>query len=170
MSWKTEWLDDPNLEVSRRGLPRCESRTPKNKLPPLKGSTGLTDYPMKGDDEPIVFESSQYAWFPLDLALAIAREYPKEWCRGGNHFGNHAFSYYIDAVKAIQSGQRIPAKSRRWMKKREQYIARHRTDFRVAGVIAMIKWAGFVDGPSGDGAVDGSTFDYMLGVVRGDVA
>tara|TARA_Y100000592_G_scaffold99962_1_gene177958 strand:- start:4150 stop:4659 length:510 start_codon:yes stop_codon:yes gene_type:complete len=166
MSRTSKWLHAPKYQISRRGLPRCESSTSKNKLPPLKGAHGLTDYPLKGDDEPIVFESSQYAWFPLEFALAIAREYPREWCKGGNHFGNHAFSYYIDAVKAVREGRRIPAKSRRWMKKREQYIARHRKDFRVAGVVAMIKWAGYIDGSYGDGAIDGSTFDEMLDVIK----
>jgi len=163
---KPKWLMAPIYEISRRGLPKCKSLSPKDRLPPLTGEDGLTDYPRAGDDKPITFESSNYAWFRPEFALAVARKFPKEWCSGGNHFGNHAFSYYIDAVKAGYAGKPIPRNSQRWMKKREQYIARHRQDFRLAGVIAMIKWAGFVDGPDGNGAEDASSFDYMLEVIR----
>jgi len=163
---KPKWLNDPVYRISKHGLPKCRNLTAKTKLPPLVGDNGLTDYPLVGENKPIIFESSNYAWFRLEFALAIARKFPREWCMGGNHFGNHAFDYYIDAVKAAQSGKEIPVNSRRWMKKREQYIARHRQDFRLAGVIAMIKWAGFVDGPDGNGAEDASSFDYMLEVIR----
>jgi len=154
-----------------KGVPKCENLSPKDRLPPLVSKDGLTDYPKKGDDNPIAFKYSEYALFPLEIALAIAREYPKEWCKGGNHFGNHAFDYYIQAMKAIDAGRPIPPNSRRWMKKREQYIARHRKDFRLAGIIAMIKWAGFVDGPKGrgKGAINGSSLDFMVKVIRGEI-
>ena len=68
----------------------------------------------------------------------------------------------------MQNNRPIPRDSLRWMKKREQYIARHRRDFRIAGTIAMIKWAGFVDGDHGEGtgAVDGSSLRYMVDLIK----
>jgi hypothetical protein len=145
-------------------LPKCKNVGTKGGLPPLKGASGLTDFPTKGEDRQISFENSQYALFPLDLAVELARAYPVAWCRGGNHFGNYAFKHYFNAMKAIQAGDPIPAQSLRWMKKRERYIARHRKDFRLAGVIAMIKWAGFVDA-DGEGSLNGDSLGYMLDVV-----
>jgi hypothetical protein len=115
-------------------------------------------------DLPIMFENSEFALFPFDVALLLAVNFPKAWCSGGNHFGNHAFEYWFAATDALSRGDKIPESSLRWMKKREQYIARHRGDFRLAGIIAMIKWAGFVDGPGGNGqgSITGSSFEFML--------
>ena len=126
---------------------------------------GLTDYPRKGMDEDIRFENSQFALFPLDVAIELAKLYPKAWCSGGNHFGNYAFEYWVGTIAALNERSEVPVDCLRWMKKREQYIARHRGDFRLAGVIAMIKWAGFVDHES-DGSVNGSSLDYMIDLVE----
>ena len=149
---------------ARLNLPPCKNLGTKGKLPPLKGGNGLSDFPRKGDDQSISFDNSQFEVFPLEIAVDLALAYPAAWCKGGNHFGNYAFRHYFNAMKAIQNGAKIPPQSLRWMKKRERYIARHRRDFRLAGVIAMIKWAGFVDG-SGDGSVDGSSLSYMIDTV-----
>jgi len=149
------------------GVPNCRNVGKMGGLPPLVGHAGRTDYPKVGDNLEIDFENSKYALFPLNLAIEIASTYPKAWCRGGNHFGNYAFEHYFNAMQAIQDGRKIPNDSLRWMKKREQYIARHRKDFRLAGIIAMIKWAGYVDGPDGygSGAEDGSSVGYMVYVI-----
>lgn len=151
-------------EILKLGVPECKNVGKKGPLPPLL-SDGCTDYPRKGDNEEIRFKNSQYALFPLDLAIALAAAYPKAWCSGGNHFGNYAFEYWYCTIKTLSAGEEVPADCLRWMKKREQYIARHRGDFRLAGVIAMIKWAGFVD-HEGDGAVDGSSLDYMVDLIE----
>lgn len=150
------------------GFPKCKNVGKKGKLPPLKGDFGYTDYPKVGDNLPINFDNSQYALFPLDLAIKLAIAYPKAWCKGGNYFGNYAFAHYIDAMTALAEGRKIPNDALRWMKKREQYIARHRQDFRLAGTIAMIKWAGFVDGNHGrgNGAETGSSLDYMVSLIE----
>ena len=150
------------------GVPKCKNVGKRGKLPPLFGDGGLTDYPTKGDDLPIDFENSQFALFPIEVAVELANAYPKAWCSGGNHFGNYAFDYWFQTMDALGKGKQVPTECLRWMKKREQYIARHRGDFRLAGVIAMIKWAGFVDGDGGegDGAETGSSFDYMLTLIE----
>jgi hypothetical protein len=155
-------------DLKKLGFPQCKNIGKKGKLPPLYGDDEKTDYPKVGDDLPINFDYSEYALFPLDLAIELAIAYPKAWCKGGNYFGNYAFAHYIDAMTAIAKGKKIPKDALRWMKKREQYIARHRQDFRLAGTIAMIKWAGFVDGQygKGNGAEDGSSLDYMVSLIK----
>lgn len=154
-------------QLSKKGLPKCKNVGKKGGLPPLFGENGLTDYPTKGENKSIRFENSQYALFPIEIALEIGRLYPKAWCSGGNYFGNYAFDHWFEAMRAIEQHRPIPKESLRWMKKREMYISRHRQDFRLAGTIAMIKWAGFVDGANGQGlgAEDGSSLDYMLDLI-----
>lgn len=156
---------------SNPSLPKCpDLSTPRSVLPPLYGKDGKTDFPKKGMDDEICFENSQFEMFPLELALDIAKSYPKAWCSGGNHFGNKAFNYWIRTMKAYEEGRDIPKDCQRWLKKRERYIARHKNDFRLAGVVAMIKWAGFVNIPKGKnkgkGVEDGSSLTYMLSLFK----
>lgn len=146
------------------GVPKCKNVGPKGPLPPLYGKNGLTDYPTKGEDLEISFLNSNFTLFPIVKALELAREYPKAWCSGGNHFGNYAFEHWFETMQCIAHKKKIPEECLRWIKKRELYISRHRQDFRLEGIIAMIKWAGFVDGPGGkgDGSETGSSLDFML--------
>ena len=150
------------------GFPKCKNIGKKGGLPPLYGSDGLTDFPRKGDNKKICFSNSEYALFPFDVAVSIGRLYPKAWCKGGNYFGNYAMEHWFNATEAMAENREIPKESLRWMKKREMYIARHRKDFRLAGIIAMIKWAGFVDGNygRGKGSENGSSLNYMLKVIE----
>ena len=153
------------MSIYKLGIPKCKNVGKKGSLPQLFSDEGLTDYPTKGDNLEIHFENSQFALFPLDLAIELAKAYPKAWCSGGNHFGNYAFEYWVGTIGALNEGSPVPTDCLRWMKKREQYIARHRGDFRLAGVIAMIKWAGYVDNGT-DGAVNGSSLDYMVDLIE----
>ena len=157
----------PYSKLHSIGFPKCINIGKKGPLPALTGKSGCTDYPVRGANLAIRFENSDFALFPLDLAVMLAVTYPKAWCQGGNHFGNYAFEHWYNAVYAMQKGVSIPKDSLRWMKKREQYIARHRRDFRLAGTIAMIKWAGFVDGPQGlgDGSTTGTSLRYMVDLI-----
>jgi hypothetical protein len=156
-------------KIYKLGVPKCKNVSKKKgPLPQLVGSAGLSDYPTKGDNLEIEFSNSQYALFPIDVAIEVAKLYPKAWCAGGNHFGNYAVEYWFETMEALKRGRRVPDECLRWIKKRESYIARHRGDFRLAGVIAMIKWAGFVDGDGGvgDGSETGSSLQYMLQLIE----
>ena len=149
-------------------IPHCPSLVTDNStLPPLRNKDGLTDFPTKGEDQDINFKNSKFIMFPFDLTMKIIEEMPEVWCKGGNQFGNRAFDYWIKVMKALHENKPIPNECQRWLKKREGYIARHRKDNRVAGIIAMIKWAGFVDGPGAraKGCEDGSSLDFMLDVI-----
>lgn len=158
------------LRSNPAGIPKCpDYSTERSVLPPLLGKEGLTDFPKKGMNEEICFENSQFELFPIDEAIRLAKQFPKQWCSGGNHFGNKAFNYWIRTDRAYKEGRDIPKDCQRWIKKREGYIARHVNDYRLAGVVAMIKWAGFINGENGNGAVDGSSLDFMIDVVEGKV-
>lgn len=146
-------------------IPRCPQIVKDTStLPKLFNAEGRTDFPVTGDNKTPSFRNSQFAMFPFDLALKIIETMPEVWCKGGNQFGNKAFRYWIMVMEATHKNQPIPEECLRWLKKREGYIARHRKDNRVAGIIAMIKWAGFVDGPKSraKGAEDGSSLNFML--------
>jgi hypothetical protein len=146
-------------------IPRCPQIVKDTStLPKLFNSDGITDFPVKGENKTPSFRHSQFAMFPFELTLKIIETMPDVWCKGGNQFGNKAFRYWITVMECTHKNQPIPEECLRWLKKREGYIARHRKDNRLAGIIAMIKWAGFVDGPGAkaNGSVDGSSLNFML--------
>ncbi len=146
-------------------IPRCPQLVKDTStLPRLYNAEGKTDFPTVGQNKTPSFKSSKFAMFPFALTLKIIEDMPEVWCKGGNQFGNKAFRYWIMVMEATHKGEPIPEECLRWLKKREGYIARHRKDNRVAGIIAMIKWAGFVDGPGAraKGAEDGSSLSFML--------
>ena len=60
---------------------------------------------------------------------------PDIWRKGGNIYGNRAFSY----AQRLYKGDFSPSVLK-WLKKREAWAARHFRDFRLPGVVAQIKW------------------------------
>jgi len=71
-----------------------------------------------------------------DFAKMVKSKYPKVWDLGGNIFGNEAF---VNLERAIKRGYWI--ESEKWMYvKWRAYVARHKGDYQIAGVIAMLKW------------------------------
>ena len=77
----------------------------------------------------------------LQFAEKVRTEHPKVWDLGGNIFGNEA---YKNLKRVSERGYWLD--SEEWMYiKWQSYIARHKKDFRIAGVIAMLKWVDKVD-------------------------
>ena len=77
----------------------------------------------------------------LNYAKKIKENYPEVWKLGGNIFGNEAFK---NLSRVSERGYWLD--SEEWMyKKWQSFLARHQHDFRIAGVIAMLKWAGKVN-------------------------
>jgi hypothetical protein len=77
----------------------------------------------------------------LSYAEKVRTKYPKVWDLGGNIFGNEA---YKNLKRVAERGYWLD--SEEWMYiKWQSYIARHKKDFRIAGVIAMLKWVDKVD-------------------------
>lgn len=77
----------------------------------------------------------------LNYAIKIKEEHPDVWALGGNIFGNQAF---INLKRVAERGHWLD--SEEWMyKKWRAFVARHKGDFRIQGVIAMLKWVDKVD-------------------------
>jgi hypothetical protein len=73
----------------------------------------------------------------INYAKKIKSEYPKVWDKGGNIFGNEAFK---NLNRVSERGYWLD--SEKWMYiKWRSYVARHKQDFRINGVVAMLKWA-----------------------------
>lgn len=150
-------------------IPKCPQIVKDTStMPQLLNAQGLTDYPTRGENKKICFRNSQFKMFPFELALDIMSSMPRVWCSGGNQFGNKAFRYWIEVMRATHAGKTPSNECLRWLKKREGYIARHKKDNRKAGIIAMIKWAGFVDGPGANakGSENGSSLKFMLDEIK----
>lgn len=76
-----------------------------------------------------------------NYAIQIKNRHPEIWKKGGNIFGNQAFR---NLEKVIKRGHWL--ESEKWMFiKWRSYVARHKGDFRIEGVVAMLKWIDTVD-------------------------
>lgn len=91
----------------------------------------------------------------MKFANEIREKYPKVWNLGGNIFGNEAFKNLMTVRKR---GYWLDSEEWMYIKWRA-YVARHIHDFRIAGVIAMLKW--------GDKVEKG--FPYMKELVEKEV-
>ena len=96
----------------------------------------VTNFPKRGDDKEVTLGGSEYKQFPLAYALKLREEWPQIWRRGGNILGNTQFNR-LRKVKA--DGVNTPTDEKA-VRLREAWAARHLKDFRLAGVVAQIKW------------------------------
>jgi hypothetical protein len=77
----------------------------------------------------------------INYAKKIKANHPEVWKLGGNIFGNEAFK---NLSRVSERGYWLD--SEEWMyKKWQSFLARHQHDFRIAGVIAVLKWGGKVN-------------------------
>jgi hypothetical protein len=91
----------------------------------------------------------------LNYAIKIKEKYPKVWDLGGNIFGNEAFK---NLKRVSERGYWLD--SEEWMyKKWRAFVSRHKGDFRIAGVIAMLKWVDEV----------GKGWSYMKDLIEAEI-
>jgi HK97 family phage portal protein len=101
-------------------------------------SAAVTNFPQKGDDRTVSLRNSRYAVFPHWEATALKADYPTIWRRGGNIRGNKQHTLLKPVA---QRGGKVDGLSEeRAVKLREAWAARHAGDFRLAGVVAQVKW------------------------------
>ncbi len=102
------------------------------------GDVDPTNFPKRGDDKKVSLRNSQWPIFPIDFAEKIKNDYPEIWDKGGNIRGN---SQYRKLVPIHQKGGSPETDTEEEaIRLREAWVARHLEDFRIAGVIAQIKW------------------------------
>ena len=76
-----------------------------------------------------------------EYAQEIKKNHPEIWKLGGNIFGNEAFN---NLERVRKRGYWLDSEEWMYIKWRS-YVARHRQDFRINGVVAMLKWCDKVD-------------------------
>jgi hypothetical protein len=72
----------------------------------------------------------------VNYAKMIKSKHPKVWKLGGNIFGNEAFE---NLLRVSNRGYWIDSEEWMYIKWRS-YVARHQRDYRIEGVVAMLKW------------------------------
>ena len=77
----------------------------------------------------------------LSYAEKIKAKHPEIWKLGGNIFGNEAFN---NLKRVAERGHWLDSEEWMYIKWRS-YVARHIHDFRIEGVVAMLKWVDKVE-------------------------
>jgi len=114
----------------------------------------ITNFPNKGDDKPVSLANSQWPLFPVGEASDLKRDFPSIWDKGGNIRGNEQFRLLAPMARE-RRGPRNAAEEQA-VRLREAWVARHRGDFQLPGVVAQIKWL----------AVGDRGLDHMRDVIR----
>jgi hypothetical protein len=95
-----------------------------------------TNFPKRGDNDKVSLANSEYQQFPLAYALKLREEHPDIWRKGGNILGNTQFN----RLRKVKSGGVKTPTDEKAVRLREAWAARHLKDYRLAGVVAQIKW------------------------------
>jgi hypothetical protein len=97
-----------------------------------------TNFPTKGDNKKVSLSGSQWRTFPVAYAEDLKANWPEIWGKGGNIRGN---SQYAKLLPVAKRGGSVTSKTEEnAVRLREAWVARHKGDFQLAGVIAQIKW------------------------------
>ena len=102
------------------------------------GDTDPTNFPADGDDDTVSLRNSQWEVFDLKYAERIKTEYPSIWRKGGNIKGGEQYAKLRPL--ALDGGKVETRSEEEAVRLREAWGARHLEDYRIAGVIAQVKW------------------------------
>ena len=123
-------------------LQRSESQKKNLNSYEMRGSVGDKDpsnFPDDGQDQQVALRNSEYERFPHDEALAIKEDWPQIWNKGGNILGNKQFKRLLPIANRKSSIAQTRTEEKA-IRLREAWSARHFKDYRLAGVVAQIKW------------------------------
>ena len=126
----------------------------------MRGSVGdvdPTNFPNDGDDQKVALRNSEFERFPHAEALDLKENYPEIWSAGGNILGNKQFNR-LKPIAERESSIAQTETEEKAIRLREAWAARHFRDYRLAGVVAQIKW--LVVGSRG--------LDHMRAVIRAE--
>jgi len=130
--------------------------------PVLHGANQLTGTisikAANGDERVDSFDKSQWPMFDRAFAEQIKSQHPDVWDKGGNIKGDD--QYQILTKIAEQGGKARTEDQIKALELREAWIARHRQDFQLPGVVAQMKWLAI--GTRGE--------DHMKKTVRAAIA
>lgn len=108
----------------------------------------------KANDRLDSLQKSKWKMFDRSFAEMIKNEHPEIWAAGGNIKGNDQYEILTKIAK--QGGSAKTEDQIKAIELREAWVARHKENFQLAGVIAQIKWL----------AVGTRGEDFMKNVVR----
>lgn len=117
----------------------------------------ITNFPQRGDNLAITMRNSKWQTFDPKFAEMIKNDYPEIWRLGGNIRGNSQYRKLSEGLG--KSTDQLSDTLKDAIKLREAWVARHFRDFRIAGVIAQIKWL----------AVGSRGESYMKDLVREEI-
>jgi hypothetical protein len=102
------------------------------------GDVDPTNFPAAGDDLKVSLRNSNFDVFDPAYAEKLKTDYPEIWRAGGNIEGNNQ---YRRLKPVVDRGGVVETETEEMaVRKREAWSARHFDDFRLAGVVAQIKW------------------------------
>ena len=107
-----------------------------------RGSVGdkdPTNFPDDGKDQEVALRNSDYDRFPWREAQALKEDFPQIWSKGGNILGGKQYNRLKPIASRDSSIAKTPTEEKA-IRLREAWAARHYEDFRLAGVVAQIKW------------------------------
>lgn len=116
-----------------------------------------TNFPSQGENQAITMRNSQWKTFDPAFAKMIKENHKDVWALGGNIRGNSQYEKLSQALGKPE--EQLSDSLKDAIKLREAWVARHYEDFRIAGVIAQIKWLAV--GSRGEG--------YMKDLVREEI-
>ena len=93
----------------------------------------------KKDGDVTSFQSSKWQTFDRAWAEKLREEHPEIWRLGGNIKGNAQFAILTKILEEGNGSAGTPDQIAA-LNLREAWVARHHKDFRIAGVVAQIKW------------------------------
>ena len=102
------------------------------------GDEDPTNFPASGDDKTVSLRNSDHKVFDPEFAERIKLQYPDIWRAGGNIKGNEQYKKLRPI--ALDGGKVETRSEERAVRTREAWAARHTDDYRIAGVVAQIKW------------------------------
>ncbi|MGI9554882.1 MAG: hypothetical protein ACR2M6_02805, partial [Vampirovibrionia bacterium] len=143
----SKYYEDFSEEVPpmRDGLDSSIDEVFVDKIPDDKkravGDTDPTNFPKAKDNKKVSLRNSEYPLFPKAFAERIKSEYPTIWKKGGNIKGNDQYEI-LTKIRDQNNGTPKTPSQEQAIRLREAWMARHLKDFRIAGVIAQIKWLG----------------------------
>ena len=104
----------------------------------LTGTISIKSDGGKEEDRITSFRKSQWAMFDRGFAEMIKNEHPDIWDAGGNIKGDDQYTI-LTRIAEQGGGAKTPSQIDA-LELREAWVARHKGDFRLPGVIAQIKW------------------------------
>jgi len=135
---------DEAIEQALTQLVQRAKEDEKKKIDSLemRGSVGdkdPTNFPEDGEDQQVALRNSQFERFPHDEAQDLKDNWSEIWDRGGNVLGNKQYNRLKPIAERSSSIAETETEEKA-IRLREAWAARHLKDFRLAGVVAQIKW------------------------------